>query len=273
MPLKLLALIPELGSVDATLDVAEAAARPLEDASVEALHVCVDPRSLRASPEEVDIALLQEVWEGTARERADAVKAAFEAWRAAHPGAPVGPVWKEVKGSEQGEIVREAQRFDALVVPAASSSDGVEALHAAVYRVRKPFFYAPAGWSDGVRERLAERIVIAWSDTEACRRAVVGAMPWLARASEVIAVLVAENQDAGKALDGLLFGHDVAHRTVSVARDAEPLGEQILDICHQNGASMLVMGAHGHSLFIEWLMGHTTESVMQNSDLPLLLAH
>jgi hypothetical protein len=78
MPTKLLAIIAEAKTTARCLDLAERAAVAAGDATIEALHISVDPSHLAAPSEEIDFQLLRERREGTAVERAAAVHAEFD---------------------------------------------------------------------------------------------------------------------------------------------------------------------------------------------------
>lgn len=245
----------------------------LDDAEIEALHVSVDPRVLAAPSEEIDFQILREKYEGTARNRAEATHAAFDGWIADHPGAPIAPEWKEVSGSERNAICREASSFDALVVPRGHNADGIEALHTLLYHAQRPFFLAPRNASSGAGPAIIECIVIAWNATPACGRATQGAVPWLKKSRHAAILLVNEGQEVAGEITAELAAAGVRYDIVSVARDKEKLGDEIVVEAKNLGASMLVLGAHRHNMLIEWLLGHTTDEILAHDDLPLFLAH
>ncbi len=87
--LQILAVLAEAETAAACLDAAEAAARSVGGASIEALHIIVDPRSLATASEEISFQHLREVYEGTPDERAAAVRAAFRRWIKFHPTADI----------------------------------------------------------------------------------------------------------------------------------------------------------------------------------------
>lgn len=273
MPTRILALIPEARTASACLDVAEAAAAALEEARMEALHVVVDPAQLAAPAEEIDMQILREKREGTAAQRAEATGAVFEQWVRDHPSAPVSPAWKQIAGAEQSRICEEARTFDVLVVPRGTNADGVEALQAALYCAGRPFFLVPRTLPAIDSRGIEERIVIAWNDTPACRRATEGVLPWLKRSRQSAVLLINEGDEVAADLTGKLVSAGVRYTIVSVARDDEKLGDQIVSEAKRFGATLLVMGAHRHNMLIEWLVGHTTDQVIAHEDLLLFMAH
>lgn len=273
MTVKLLAVIAEAATASACLDAAEAAAHAIRDASIEALHVLVDPEYLVTAPEEIAIQQLRDRHEGTAKDREAATHAAYEAWVKAHPDADIPLRWKERLGAEEENVEREARIFDVLVLPRPTNMDGGDALHAAFHKVRHPFFLVPAKWRRQPGEGFAEHIVVAWNDTEPCRKALLGALPWLRVAREVTLLLIAESREQAGSAEDLLDLEGIAYRLHLVARGGESLGDQIVAEARKLGADLLVMGAYRHNAFIEWLLGGTTRHMLGHAELPLFLAH
>ncbi|HWJ70608.1 MAG TPA: universal stress protein [Sphingobium sp.] len=273
MTVKLLAVIAQAETTPACLDAAEAAGHALRDAAIEALHVVVDPGYLITASEEVAFQRLRSRHEGTPGERAAATRAAYDAWMVAHPEADIPLRWKERFGAEEETIQREARIFDVLVLAWPTNLDGGDALHAAMHRIQHPFFLVPSQWRLKPGARFAGHIVIAWNGTEACRKALQGALPWLRVAREITLLLIAESRDLAGPAEDLLNLEQIACRVQHVPRGSTPLGDQIIAEAHKWNADLLVMGAYRHPQFIEWLLGGTTRHVLAHFDLPLLLAH
>jgi len=249
------------------MDTAAAAADAITGAHLEALHVTVDPRSLIAATEEVDFQLLRERAEGTAYDRAAATRKAYELWLDRNGRPPFE--WKELSGDESDEIGEEAKHFDVLVLARPHNADGVDALYAALYWIDRPFFLAPNRRPEQVS--LVDKVVIAWSDTPQCRRAIAGIVPWLRAAHATVILLVAEHGGMQpQEIEGL---DGIPYETVIIDRDDEKLGDQIVTEAKRLGATLLVTGAHRRNELVEWLVGHTTDQIVRHDDLTLFLAH
>ncbi len=271
--MKILAILPEAKTVAAALDTAEAAAACIEQASIEALHVMVDPDQMFASPEEIDLQYLRAAREGSAGQRAEATRVAFSAWVDRHPGAPVSPEWKRIAGMELENICAEAKAFDLLVVPRGFNADGADAMYTVFYCARRPFIVAPRTRPPGWGPHLTDCIVIAWNGTAACRRAVQAARPWLMHSTRTIVLLIAEGADDARELVSDLAGSGIAVAVETVARDSEKLGDQIVTRARALGATLLVMGAHRHNAWVEWVTGHTTNQALRHEDITFFMAH
>jgi nucleotide-binding universal stress UspA family protein len=273
MTVKILAVIAEAVTTPACLDCAEAAAHALGDATIEALHVVVDPSRLVSANEEVSLQQLRERYEGSAKARAVATHAAFDGWIKVHPGIDVPLMWKERIGAEEENVEQEALLFDVLVLARSTNLDGFDALHAAFYHINHPFFLVPSKWRLRPGEAFAEHIVIAWNGTDGCRRSAEGALPWLGLAKEVTILLVDEPEPVAKQIAELLKANSISYRIHRAVRRDEALGDQIVHEAHKLNADLLVMGAYRHSEFIEWLFGGTTRHALAHMDMPMFLAH
>ncbi len=47
--------------------------------------------------------------------------------------------------------------------------------------------------------------------------------------------------------------------------------EEILEVAHKQGCNLIVIGAYGHSLIREWIIGSTTAHLINQTDLPVML--
>ena len=56
----------------------------------------------------------------------------------------------------------------------------------------------------------------------------------------------------------------------TVVRTGEPAGE-ILAVCREQEADLLVMSTHGRSGPARWILGSVTESVLRHATLPMLV--
>lgn len=126
---------------------------------------------------------------------------------------------------------------------------------------------------------LGERILIAWNHSREATRAVHGALPLLARAKQVVALIGAEQQNVVGArhqpqfdLTKYLERHGIKAEFRAFSPKSE-FGANILDTAHTMNADLIVMGAWGHSRIASLVLGGTTRYLFQNSDLPLFVAH
>lgn len=126
---------------------------------------------------------------------------------------------------------------------------------------------------------VPNRVLVAWKDHRACRRALADAMPFLAAAKQVMLVSVCAKND--------LSEHQAALREVSrrlerlgVRAEVEvragnagsPLGS-IETIANAMAADLIVAGAYSHNAIREWLFGGVTQDLLTDCDRHVLLSH
>lgn len=271
--MKILAVIVGADSSATCLNAAVLAARCVGECTIEALNVVVDPGQLVAASEEVDMQRLREHWEGTASERSGACHTAFVAWTAgaAQDAPPVA--WRTIVGDEQAVVTQEANNADLLVVIAHERNmDGGDALHAALFNTQKPVLIVPISWVPRSGQSFSH-VAVGLSDSDAARRAIEAATPWLKGATDVTAIRIGDVDDPTLKLESLLDDAGIANRLRVVPRSHGNLGHQLLTEAHLAGADMLVTGTYRHNQLIEWFAGGTTRHLLACADIPLLMIH
>lgn len=274
MPIKILALVPEAISARGCLDVAWAAALAV-GADVEAFHVRVDPKKLVTADEERSVQWLRVRNEGTAEQRAQAVRAIYAAWREDHHLAPIDRVtWTEVVAAEEAAAVQESRHVDLVVVPRAHNLDGGDAHHAAFRLSHRPLLFVPDHVADAAT-RFAKNVAIAWKSTPQAHRAVEGAAAWLRLADRVNVVMAATTPEQGgwEELERLARQLGFSPHPVLVNAGGSTVGEAILNAVQNLQADVGVMGAYRHNDLVEWALPSTTRFVLGHADVPLFMAH
>lgn len=149
-------------------------------------------------------------------------------------------------------------------------------LEAALFEGRAPVLVLP----EGVRTiEFGRRIALAWNQGDEALTATRAALPLLKAATAVDITIIdppshgPERSDPGGMLSQLLSRHGV-HAEVSVLAKTLPktsdvLARHVRDI----NADMVVMGAYGHSRFREAILGGTTRNMLENAEVPVLMAH
>ncbi|MGA9252667.1 MAG: universal stress protein [Roseobacter sp.] len=122
-------------------------------------------------------------------------------------------------------------------------------------------------------------IVIGWNESAEAMRAVRAAMPMLKAASTVHIAIVdppetgPERSDPGGALAVYLYRHGVRSDIQVMTRQGQKVSERLSQHVTETGADMLVMGGYGHSRFREAVLGGATRDMLQDSKVPVLMAH
>ncbi|APH71243.1 universal stress protein [Aquibium oceanicum] len=124
----------------------------------------------------------------------------------------------------------------------------------------------------------AERVLVAWKDTREARRAVADAMPFLARAGDVLIATVDENERA-RSKESLadvvrfLKKHGVAARSECLLPADEEFGDTLSTTAFEIGADLIVSGGYGHSRLREWAFGGVTRRLLDASSVNRLLSN
>ena len=126
---------------------------------------------------------------------------------------------------------------------------------------------------------LPARIVIGWNQSREAMVAVRRALPFLKKAALVnIAVIDPpahgpERSDPGGALCQMLVRHGVKAEVSVLARSMPRISDVLNRHVRDLDGDMLVMGAYGHSRFREAILGGATRNMLENAEVPVLMAH
>jgi protein CrcB len=141
-----------------------------------------------------------------------------------------------------------------------------DALHAALFDTGRPVLIAPPE----SRGEFGRVVAVAWKDDARAPKAVLDAMPILAKA-EAVHVLRARVTEA--TVPALLAGYGIEAQAHAVPDGDGPVGAQLLKIAHELGADLLVMGAYAHGEWREALLGGVTRYVLEHAGLPVFMRH
>lgn len=125
----------------------------------------------------------------------------------------------------------------------------------------------------------AAPVVIGWKNTPECVRAVQGALPFLQRASLVHLVTIEEQpseEEIGREPTADMARHLARHGVKLEVRHLprwEHPAKALLNEVGITGAGLLVTGAYGRSRLREWFLGGVTRELLEQADVPTLLAH
>jgi nucleotide-binding universal stress UspA family protein len=124
-----------------------------------------------------------------------------------------------------------------------------------------------------------ENVVVAWNGSRESARALAEAVPYLLEARKV-GVLVVEgpHPTEAEALVGNDAVHHLRHHGINAVKyravsQEDEIAEALIEECRKLDANLLVMGSYGHSRLHELLPGSTTDRILRQSPLPLLVAH
>ena len=282
-------LAPLTGSAsDATvLAGAFAAAAPFK-AHVVALFVRPDPaEAMPFFGEGVSGAMAQEIVD-TAKEAAD--KASNDARTALAAAAKdagavvidrpeqrdtVSISFREVQGNFADRVTLAGRLSDLVVFGPLKQSDRpgmAEAFEATLLETGRPVVLT----AQAATKNFARRIAIGWDGSGACARALIAAMPYLARAAAIELLTIRkpniECESCDEARDYLAL-HGLGCRERMIDAGSRGIGEVLLEAASQGGADLLVLGGYGHKSLLQMFTGGVTKHVVAHAELPLFLVH
>jgi nucleotide-binding universal stress UspA family protein len=152
-----------------------------------------------------------------------------------------------------------------------------EVLEALLMDSGRPVLALPPTWRPSERFR---RVMVAWDASREAARATADAGPFLESADEVFVVTVdarTSERGLGEAPGADIAAH-LARRGHSVeVRNVDGLGadrgEALLSAALGAEAELIVMGGYGHARLQEAIFGGVTRTLIEGSDIPLLLSH
>jgi len=128
-------------------------------------------------------------------------------------------------------------------------------------------------------EEFGKRVMIAWNQSNEALSAVRRALPLL-QAAEWVSVVVVnppvhspERSDPGGLLTQMLARHGVRAEVSVLAKTLPRVSDILMRHMADLDASIMVMGAYGHSRLREAILGGATRNVLENAEHAIFLAH
>lgn len=145
-------------------------------------------------------------------------------------------------------------------------------------------FESPIGLIKGANSHLAvtnpSHIFVSWDSTKHAAVAVHNALPLLEESDQVTIAIFDPVRNEG--VDGEEPGADLAswlsRRGCNVTVEQYPSGGEEIATCIMNraaekGADLVVMGGYGHMKLKQQIFGGTTETMLQQRKIPILIGH
>jgi nucleotide-binding universal stress UspA family protein len=146
--------------------------------------------------------------------------------------------------------------------------------HSVVSRCGRPVLVVPAA----VGSISFDRTAIAWDGSREAVRALHDALPLLVLSQSVeivtiIAPSAVESPDDAKRLSVHLANHGIKIEgaSIQIKAEKEPIAlRQQIEKAHYD---LLVMGGYSHPMWLEFIFGGTTRSMLLSSKIPVLVSH
>lgn len=270
-PFTIAAILPEPATAMQALWGLEALARQLPAARLVAAHIQVDPRSYAAGQEETDLQLMRTATEGSVAERAAATRRIFDAW--SHSAGSIGArtMWHETMGSEETAISEFAAQVDMIVLARPRNLDSRDAFHAAIFSHRLVLVIPETKSSAST---FCQHVAVGWNQAKEVDHVVLQALPVL-RLAERVTLISIDGGNPDPVHDYMMRAlEEVGVRSeLKTVRTRNAIAPTLLDEARKIGAQALLMGAYRHGQLWEQIVGGITREVVQNSPIPVFLAH
>lgn len=194
--------------------------------------------------------------------------------------------WKQIEttNSESGDrIAEQACSADLVIMAQADPEHGAHSGQAIVQRQviersGRPTLIIP---QYGNFEHIGKRVLIGWSGTNQCTRAVHDALPFCQQSSETRIFWVsgddkyanARIERSGHEIAVALDRHGVKASVAHHPRTDIPIGDELLNEAADAGADLIIAGAYGHSRLYDFVIGATTSHLLKFMTVPVLLAN
>jgi nucleotide-binding universal stress UspA family protein len=125
-------------------------------------------------------------------------------------------------------------------------------------------------------QTLGETVVIAWNRSTETARAVLGAMPIMAKARRIVVLELDDWGVAGPSGSELVRSlrmRDLPAEAVMAPDPSNRPGEAILSEARALGCDLLVKGAYTQSRLRQMFFGGATSHILNATTMPVLMAH
>lgn len=173
------------------------------------------------------------------------------------------------------DIIKHHGRLADLVVTARPNRDrnlGTNALKSALFQTGRPVLMCPPG--ETVAPDFAGHVAVGWNGSLEAARAVALTLDLVAAAERVTILAAGSGEPHGATSEELVQYYRLRGVTADVQRfEARKPGAALLARSREIGAGLLVMGAYGHSHERETLFGGNTQTVVDEAEMPIVMAH
>jgi nucleotide-binding universal stress UspA family protein len=195
--------------------------------------------------------------------------------------ASADTAWECISGDIE-EMIAEHARFADLLMLGQFDTENPQTISAfllpakVVFGASVPILVIP---NNGRFDDVGRHPLVAWDGSREAARAIQDAMPLL-QAAERVSVLAIDPLRQGHMHEGArtpaLVAHLGRHGIRAEATEAsvgrEGVTKDLLAHAGLLGADLLVMGAYGHSRTWEFLVGGTTQDLLEKTSIPVLMS-
>jgi nucleotide-binding universal stress UspA family protein len=189
--------------------------------------------------------------------------------------------WRQTLTQDALEVMRWNARYADLIIAGQPHRDDPGGLPAGfsqdlVMSAGRPVLLIPY---EGRRDRIGQRLLVAWNGSQEAARAVKDGVPLLSAADEAEVVIFDRRKvlpDPGDLPDADIAAYLARHGAKVTLSEEDSRGEDvgglILKRARSIGADVVVMGAYSHARVRELVLGGATRTVFRSMDVPVLMS-
>jgi nucleotide-binding universal stress UspA family protein len=189
-----------------------------------------------------------------------------------HPRTAPGAIWAERVGSPEKVMRIVGPVSDLIVVSRPRRPNGVARVFVdtALMRGSCPVLLLPQTG----RARLGKRVCIAWDQGPRVARTVKASIPLLQHAAEITIVTCGpEDRPGPKATQLKSYLKHWGIKAQHVRTHGRHVENELMDACADAKADLIVSGAYSRQRWYEKVLGGTTEFLIHEAPLPVLMQH
>jgi nucleotide-binding universal stress UspA family protein len=179
------------------------------------------------------------------------------------------------ENGRMADVVKHAGRLSDLIVlpkPQRERNLGQSSLKAALYGAGRPVLICPGQLQPD--ETFAQHVAVGWNGSLPAARAVASSLDIVHAAQKVTILTGGKVQTHGPSVEELVAYYAMRGIEAEVVRfDEKDAATGLLRTSKRIGASLLVIGAYSHSHETEMLFGGNTERIVDQTEMPILMAH
>ena len=188
------------------------------------------------------------------------------------PRIKPGALWAERVGSPHKLMSIVGPLSDLIVISRPKRKNGVAGmfLNAALMHCATPVLLLPQAG----RVRTGNRVCIAWDQGAGVTRTVTASIPMLQLADEVTIVTCGpEDRPGPKASQLKAYLKHWGIKAQHVRTRGRRIESELMDTCKEAKADLIISGAYSRQRWYEKVLGGTTEYLIHETRLPVLMQH
>ena len=247
-------------------------------ARLSGLHVIPDP-DVPPYFKPSAVKRIAEIYRESAREAALLAEAHFGE---ATKEADIVTAWQSVEG-DMARVLAERARFADLLLLGQHDTENPPTISAfslpekVVVDAGTPILVVP---TRGTYDDIGRHVLVTWDGSREAARTLRDAMPLL-QAAERVSLLAVDPDRQGHIHSGAnapevaahLARHGVPTEATEISSGEKSVTEVFMAHLAKLGADLLVMGAYGRPRLLEFMLGGTTQDLLDRTTVPVLMSH